>query len=176
MLFFSKFIYWLLKLPNKKNLRNHASSVKFGHFCNFNILPNVKSIQFGENINIRNYCSIIVSNGAELTLSDNIFINNYCSINCLKKIEIGENTLLGEGVRLYDHNHLYNSQKVESQKFSYAPIKIGKNCWLGSNVVVLKGVTIGNNVIIGAGCIIHKDIPSNSIIINKQEHLYKNAL
>ena len=38
-----------------------------------------------------------------------------------------------------------------------------KNCWIGANVVILKGVTIGDNVIIGAGAVIHKDIPSNSI-------------
>lgn len=97
-------------------------------------------------------------------------MNNYCSINCLEKIEIGENTLFGESVKIYDHNHQYSSEKIEHQ----APIKIGKNCWFGSNVIILKGVTIGDNVILGAGCVIHKDIPSNSIVINKQEQIIRN--
>ena len=101
-------------------------------------------------------------------------MNNYCSINCLENIEIGENTLFGEGVKIYDHNHQYSSEKIEHQKFTTAPVKIGKNCWLGSNVIILKGVTIGDNVILGAGCVIYKDIPANSIVINKQEQIIRN--
>ena len=54
-----------------------------------------------------------------------------------------------------------------------AAIVSGKNCWLGSNVIVLKGVTIGDNSIIGAGCVIHKDIPANSTVLNQQEQIIK---
>ena len=114
----------------------------------------------------------MVGNNAELILENKFFMNNFCSINCLEKIEIGENTLFGEGVKLYDHNHEYSNEptfKVEHQKFKTSPIKIGKNCWLGSNVTILKGVTIGENTIIGAGCLIYKDVPANSIIKLKQE-------
>lgn len=167
MIFFSKLVFYLLKLPNIHTLKKYSRSLKFGNFCHFSFYPNVKKIILGNNINIRNYCNILVGSNAELNIGANVFMNNYCSINCLEKIEVGENTLFGEGVKLYDHNHQYSAEKVEFQKFNTAPIKIGKNCWLGSNVVVLKGVTIGDNVIIGAGCLIHKDIPANSIIINK---------
>src|SRR5690606_41248061 len=69
-------------------------------------------------------------------------LNNYCSINCLKDIEIGENTLFGEGVRIYDHNHQYSYENahlnVNPREFTFGAVKIGQNCWLGSNVVVLK--------------------------------------
>ena len=171
-MFLSKFIYYLLKIPNYK-IKRYSKSVKFGNFCNFSFYPKSK-VFLEDNINLRNYCNILVGNDAILNISSNVFMNNYCSINCLDKIEIGENTLLGEGVKLYDHNHQYSPQKVEHQKFNTAPIKIGKNCWLGSNVIILKGVTIGDNVILGAGCVVHKDIPSNSIIINKQEQIIRN--
>ena len=77
-------------------------------------------------------------------------------------------------MRIYDHNHKYDSHQVYHQEFNTSPICIGENCWIGSNVVILKGVTIGDNVIIGAGCVIHKDVPSNAIIINKQEHIVKS--
>ena len=101
---------------------------------------------------------------ATVILEENVFMNNYCSINALERIEIGENTLFGEGVKLYDHNHEYNEQIVEHHKFKSSPIKIGKNCWLGSNVTVLKDVTIGDNVIIGAGCVIYKDVAAGTIV------------
>ena len=155
----SKVLYYLLKLPNITKIKPYSKNIKFGDFCNFSFYP--KS-------------NILVSNNALLKINDNVFMNNFCSINCLEKIEIGENTLFGEGVKIYDHNHQYSSEKIEHQEFNTAPIKIGKNCWLGSNVIILKGVTIGDNVILGAGCVVHKDIPSNSIVINKQEKIIRN--
>lgn len=174
MEFISKIIYYLLKLPHINKLRKYTSSVKLGDFCKITFYPNAKKIVLGKNLDIRNYCNILVGNNAELIVGDNFFMNNSCSINCLDKIEIGENTLFGENVKLYDHNHQYSSEKIEYKKFNTSPIKIGKNCWLGSNVVVLKGVNIGDNSIIGAGCIIHKDVPPCSVIMNKQELIVKS--
>lgn len=177
--FFSKIFLKFLKNKNFSILRNHQNSevggqLRLGDFCNLVLYPGLKKLKFGNQINIRNYCNILVGDQAELQLGDRFFMNNYCSINCLEKIEIGENTLFGEGVKLYDHNHQYTSQpdfKVEHQKFNSAPIKIGKNCWLGSNVTVLKGVTIGDNCIIGAGCLIYQDVPEGKIVKLKQEIL-----
>lgn len=46
------------------------------------------------------------------------------------------------------------------------PIRVGRDCWIGINVKILKGVTIGDNTIIGAGCLVRNDIPSNSMVYN----------
>lgn len=178
MSFFSKIILKFLKNSNLKKLRQNPStktdsSLRMGNFCNFSLYDDAKNISFGKNVNIRNYCNFFVGKNAELILEDRVFMNNYCSINCIEKIEIGENTLFGEGVKLYDHNHQYTAYKVEPRKFNSAPIKIGKNCWLGSNVTVLKGVSIGDNCIIGAGCVIFKNVEANSIIVNEQNLLNK---
>ncbi|WP_455266069.1 DapH/DapD/GlmU-related protein [Phascolarctobacterium sp.] len=51
---------------------------------------------------------------------------------------------------------------------------IGSHCWVGSNVVILKGVTIGDNCVIGAGCVITEDIPSNSIVTMDRKLLIKS--
>ncbi len=145
--------------------------IKIGLNNHFTIYDKVKKIDFGNGINFRNYIHIIVQNNAELTIGNRVFLNNFCSINCLEKIEIGDNTLFGENVKLYDHNHSYQTEpefSVSHSEFNTKPISIGKNCWLGSNVTVLKGVTIGDNCIIGAGCIIFKDVPENSTVINHQ--------
>ena len=169
------------KLQRKKQravLEKHpqvsvGNHLKLGINNHFILYPQLKKIVLGNTISLRNYIHIIVQNGASLEIKENVFLNNHCSINCLAHISIGENTLFGENVKLYDHNHSYERNdyglKVSHQEFSTAPIIIGKNCWLGSNVVVLKGVTIGDNCIIGAGCIIFKDIPANSTIVNQQE-------
>ncbi|MCQ9640307.1 acyltransferase [Chryseobacterium sp. WG14] len=129
------------------------------------------TITIGENFLIREYGRILVFPNAKLQIGKGVFFNNYCSINCLDNIEIGDDTIFGEGVRLYDHNHLIHKNEnlsIEKEKYTKKPIKIGKNCWIGSNTVILKGVTIGDNSIIGAGCVIHQSVPSNTIMKNKQ--------
>lgn len=152
-----------------KNIQSTISSnPKIGKNTSY-LISETARIQWGKSIDLRNFCSFVVGKNAELMVGDSVFMNNFCSVNCLEKIVIGKGTLFGEGVKLYDHNHRYTREKVEPQEFNTAPISIGKNCWLGTNVVVLKGVTIGDNSIIGAGCIIHKDIPANSMVLSRQE-------
>lgn len=168
MEFFSKIIFKILKENTLKIIRKNKNSrignaFRIGNFSNFSIDPS-SSLIIGDGVSLRNYCNFVVAKNAQIILENNVFMNNYCSINAMEKIEIGENTLLGEGVKLYDHNHEYSSKKVEHKKFTTAPIKIGKDCWLGSNVTVLKGVTIGDNCIIGSGCLIHKNVPAGKII------------
>ena len=173
------------KLQRKKQrmiLEKHpqvsvGKSLKLGINNHFIVYPKIKNFILGDHVSLRNYIHIIVQNGAILEIGNNVFLNNQCSITCLDKISIGENTLFGENVKLYDHNHSYqrneNNLKISHSEFTTAPISIGKNCWVGSNVVVLKGVEIGDNCIIGAGCVIHKNIPANSTIFNNQEQILK---
>lgn len=106
--------------------------------------------------------------GGKIIIKRGCFFNNYCSINSLEYIEIGEDCIFGENVKIYDHNHKYSNEGVISKMgYNTAPIIIGDNVWVGSNSVILKGVTIGSNVVIGANSVIYKDIPSNSIVISK---------
>ena len=119
----------------KKNC-SHLGNIRIGIANHFTIYPQVKSLNLGKDINFRNYIHLIVQNNAELIIGNRVFLNNFCSINCLEKIEIGDNTLFGENVKIYDHNHDYQTQpefEVFHSKFKTAAVKIGKNCWLGSN-------------------------------------------
>jgi len=173
----------LAKLQRKSQislLRKHphvsVKGIKLGTSNHFILHESLKKVTIGEGVSFRNYVHVLVQQNASLELGNNFFMNNFCSINCLDSISIGENTLFGENVKLYDHNHAYETHpefKLHHSRFTTAPIKIGKNCWLGSNVTVLKGVTIGDNCIIGAGCTIYKDIPSDTTVINRQELIFK---
>lgn len=101
----------------------------------------------------------------------NVFFNRNCSINIHSSIDIGDNTIFGENVKIYDHNHVHDDLNVpiSKQGFISKGVVIGCNCWIGSNVVILKGVNIGDNCIIGANCLIYHDIPENSIVKCKSE-------
>lgn len=119
----------------------------------------------GASVICRNFENFHVSSG-KLILHDGVFINNSCSFNCMERIEIGSGTMMGEGVRFYDHDHIYTAEKIEKWQWTTEPIRVGRDCWIGSNVTILKGVTIGENTIIGAGCLIRNDIPANSVVYN----------
>ena len=101
----------------------------------------------------------------------NVFFNHDCSITCSgSSVTIGDGTIFGENVKIYDHNHCYKdvTRPIKEQGYTSAPVTIGKHCWIASNVVILKGVTIGDNSVIGAGCIIHKDVPEGKVVVNRQ--------
>jgi len=128
-------------------------------------INNKADLIVGSNVICRNFENFHVSSG-KLILHDGVFVNNSCSFNCMERIEIGVGTMMGEGVRFYDHDHVYTAEKIEKWQWTTAPIRVGRDCWIGSNVTILKGVTIGDNTIIGAGCLIRNDIPSNSMVYN----------
>ncbi len=134
----------------------------------FNISPEAAFVKFESSVECRSFCNFLVHPKATLIIRQGVFFNNYCSVNCLGNIEIGENTLFGEGVKLYDHNHLRSYEdgilKIDRYAFDIGRIKIGKNCWIGSNVTILKDVEIGDNVIIGANNLLFKNIPANTIV------------
>ena len=128
-------------------------------------INNKADLIVGSNVICRNFENFHVSSG-KLILHDGVFVNNSCSFNCMERIEIGVGTMMGEGVRFYDHDHVYTAEKIEKWQWTTAPIRVGRDCWIGSNVTILKGVTIGDNTIIGAGCLIRNDVPANSVVYN----------
>lgn len=82
-------------------------------------------------------------------------------------LEIGENVFLHRGTIILTHDWASWCFVNTHNEFipSHGKVKIGNNVWLGENVSILKGVTIGDNVIIGLGAVVTKDIPSNSIAV-----------
>lgn len=143
-------------------------SFKIGTDNFFDISANAK-FDIGENVTINHSNFITVKPNAKMTIGNNTYITR-ATISCLGEVEIGMNCILGEGMKIFDHNHEYTKEpfSVAKTDFSIGKVKMGNNVWTGANVIILKDVTIGDNVILGAGCVIHKDVPSNSIIINNQ--------
>lgn len=80
-------------------------------------------------------------------------------------IHVGDYTMFGPNVIVATAGHPILPE-LREQAYQYnMPVRIGKNCWLGAGVVVLPGVTIGDNTVIGAGSVVTKDIPSNVVAV-----------
>ena len=144
---------------------NHQEKIIQDGAWNVFQIDDKASFIVGPNVICRNFENFRVPSG-KLILHDGVFINNSCSFNCMERIEIGAGTMMGEGVRFYDHDHVYTAEKIEKWQWTTAPIRVGRDCWIGSNVTILKGVTIGDNTIIGAGCLVRNDISANSVVYN----------
>lgn len=124
------------------------------------------SIRWGKSLHFRKGLQLTVEQGGAIVIGDNVFFNNYCAVHALEKIEIGSETIFGENVRIYDHNHRFSDTEhaIKEQGYSVAPVTIGEHCWIGSNVTLLKGAYIGANCVIGSGCVISKRIPANTVV------------
>ncbi len=85
-----------------------------------------------------------------------------CYFSGINKIYIGDNTMFASGVKVISANH--DKEDYSKHVKDGDPIIIGKNCWLGANCVILPGVKLGDNVIVGAGSVVTKSFQSNVIL------------
>jgi acetyltransferase-like isoleucine patch superfamily enzyme len=102
--------------------------------------------------------------GPNLLIGDRVFIGNHCEFNIADRLEIGSYCLIASGCKFIDHNHgISMNAQIFLQKSIQDPIFLGEGVWLGVNVVVLKGVHIGNGAIIAAGSVVNKSVPPMEI-------------
>ena len=101
--------------------------------------------------------------GSHIEVGKNFFANYNCTILDVAKVKIGDNCQMAPNVAIYTAGHpVYPTTR--NTAFEYGKeVTIGDNCWIGGNAVICPGVHIGNNVVIGAGSVVTKDIPDWSI-------------
>ena len=115
----------------------------------------------GKNIRIEQ--PFVCDYGYNITIGDNFYANHHLIILDATKVSIGDNVFIGPNCGIYTAHHPINVLE-RNKGLEYAnPVKIGNNVWVGGNVTILPGVTIGDNCTIGAGSVVTKDIPANSI-------------
>lgn len=135
-----------------------------------------KRYSVGKNSTFRGKFKITIDGEkSKLKIGDNCFFNNFCSISCMNKICIGSGTIMGEGVKIYDHNHKfsYKNKLLKDQGYSLGEVSVGENCWIGSNVVLLKGTNLGDGCVISAGCVIDFSVEPHTIVKNNYDYTFE---
>ena len=97
--------------------------------------------------------------GKHIAVGENFYANTGCVMLDVGQITIGKNVMFGPNVAIYTAGHPMHHESRNSGYEYGIPVVIGDNVWIGGNCVVLPGVKIGNNTVIGAGSVVTKDIP-----------------
>lgn len=112
-------------------------------------------------VNTPFYCDY----GKYIEVGENFFANYNCTILDNGGVKIGDNVMFAPNVSLYTVGHPLHPELRLAGWEQAKPILIGNNVWVGGNAIILGGVTIGDNVVIGAGSVVSKDIPANSLAV-----------
>jgi acetyltransferase-like isoleucine patch superfamily enzyme len=135
------------------------------------MMPN-SSLTINGGFRIHSGAHLIIMDNARLILGSG-YINRNCKIRCLSEISIGQDVAISENVSIWDsdmHEVIKKDNRVTK------PIKIGNHVWIGTNAIILKGVTIGDNAIVAAGSIVNKDVPANSLVAGNPAKIIKENI
>ncbi|SHI82065.1 acyltransferase [Parasporobacterium paucivorans] len=114
--------------------------------------------------------------GQGLVMGEHSSIGPYGYVGCSGKITIGKNVMFGPKCSLFAENHNFSDTEIsiKSQGVNQKGINIEDECWIGSNVTILDGVTIGRGSVIGAGTLVTKNVPAGSIVMDKRNKLERS--
>lgn len=143
--------------PSEEEKRRALQKEIFGDIGDHVIIQQPITLMRGKTVHIGDYCYFN---------SNTFFVDDY-------DITIGDWVLFGPNVTISTTGHPVHPALRNTGAMVSFPVRIGNNVWIGSNTVVMPGVTIGDNTVIGAGSIVTKDIPANVIAFGNPCRVYR---
>lgn len=168
-----------VQISHGKHIRC-GKNVKFEDFAEIHGLCS-NGLNFGDYVTISRGVMIRPSSyyggdyGIGLTIGEHSSIGPYGYVGCSGRIVIGKNVMFGPKCSLFAENHVFSNtdNSIKSQGVQQKGITIEDDCWIGSNVIILDGVTIGKGSVIGAGTLVSKDVPGGSVVVDKREKMVR---
>ncbi len=143
------------------------------HFCSF--IPgylgvSIRRLAYGRRMimgkRVEIFEGVRINYPERVTMGDGVKISQGVWIQASGYVEIGEDVGIGHGSKIWSADHVFTRIDIPiwDQGHEYAKVAIGKGAWLGANVIVLKGIMIGQGAVIAAGSVVTKDIPNYAIV------------
>jgi len=157
-----------------RNIFFRLSGVKIDGYCwlqAIEIPKNHRSIQLGKNcsldrgVTLLSNQSIPVGGAPIIKIGAGTYINRNSFIYANESVHIGENCAIGPNCYITDHDHTMVSGKTPLESpLNSKPIRIENEVWIGANVIILKGVTVGRRSVVGAGSVVTKSVAEKVIV------------
>ena len=122
----------------------------------------------GKNVEVRT--PITGVNFEKVKIGNNVVVMNGSLMMASGGITIDDDTMLAANVRLISNNHDLDERSI----ITCLPIHIKRNCWIGAGATILRGITIGENSVVGAGSVVTKDVPDNVIVAGNPAKIIKH--
>jgi acetyltransferase-like isoleucine patch superfamily enzyme len=130
-------------------------------------IPGGGELAFSEGSSVQRYAVLNVRRGATIRLGPRSRIGAFAVLSAHQAIDIGADVLVADRVFIADHHHAFGEAGrpvIEQDASTPQPVAIGSGCWLGINVCILPGVTLGTGCIVGAGSVVTHSFPDGSIV------------
>jgi len=158
-----------VKIRHSRHIRTKGG-LTLGYRCQINALSK-GGIEFGENVSIGSgtiiECTGVIRNlGESLKIGNSVGFAQNCFIEVRGNIEIGDDCIFASGVSMAAENHVFENNEIpiRLQGETRKGIRVGKDCWIGTQAVILDGVNIGDGCVIAAGAVVNNDVPAYSIV------------
>lgn len=153
-----------------------ASGVRLGGNARLINRNQREAVRLGQDVVCRGI--IRAEKTGEVLVGDRVYIGDDVIISAAERVILGEGTLLAHGVQIFDNTShpiawhereqhykmLLGQVPKQEVNIPSAAIEIGKYCWIGTSSIILKGVTIGDRSVVGAGCVVTSDVPPDTLV------------
>lgn len=165
----SKFKYYIKRIYLKRRVETLGKNSNIGKKSE---IVGGRYISLGNDVSIQSYAKICCFDRyynqilhPKLTIGNKCFFNRFLTVYCADELIIGNECYFGANVTITNENHGINPILgcYGTQNLSTSRVIIGNNCWIGDKAIILPGVTIGDNSIIGAGSVVTKSVPAFSM-------------
>lgn len=154
-----------------------ASTYIFGEIAQIRYERPIIRVGANATFNIMGYfkmypgSKIILAPNSTLSIGNKTFISANTKILVKERIEIGNDCAISWDVQIMDTDMHTLEGKINTKH-----IKIGNKVWIGSNAIILKGVTIGDGAVVGAGAVVTKDVPQNAVVAGNPAKVVKENI
>lgn len=108
----------------------------------------------------------LVDDDALLEIGDHVYLGTGVVLDVMGRVAVGPHTLIAPGCFITDHNHgIQPGRFIDQQPCGIGPVTIGEDVWLGAQVIILPGVSIGDGAVVGAGAVVTGDVPPGAIAV-----------
>lgn len=160
-----KELFWKIKYGSRLSL---ALVQSFGRGCVLRVGKEAR-VSLGRETVSRGGLTIRAEQG-KIVIGDKCFFNTNCSLTAMEDITIGDRCQFANNLVIVDHDHDY---RAGWGHYRTAPVHIGNDVWVGANCVILKGTTIGDHCVIAAGSVVSGEVSPGTVFYQKRERVVK---